>query len=227
MFRHTAACGLIECRNGSCGAPTSTAMASRAPSGVASAITTSTIETPMLPAARVRRPAARSIDSSIRVVVVLPLVPVTTSQGAAPCARRNRQASSSSPQTGTPAPCAAAMIADSGESPGETTSRSTPSGRVSPSPSRTVAPRTSRTCARSCCRGPSPASTALTRAPSASSASAAANPAMPMPATATWIPLQSESRRRSSIISAPTPRRTAPVRPPRRAPGSARTAPRW
>ena len=124
MFRHTEASGLIECRNGSCGAPTSTAITSSWPSGVASAITTSTIETPMLPAATVRRPAARSIASSMSVVVVFPLVPVITSQGAAPDGRRSRQASSSSPQTGTPADWAATMMGDRGLSPGDTTSTS-------------------------------------------------------------------------------------------------------
>ena len=36
---------------------------------------------PMLPTAAVRKPAASNIDSSICVVVVLPLVPVTPSQG--------------------------------------------------------------------------------------------------------------------------------------------------
>ena len=57
----------------------------------------------MLPTAAVRLPAARSIDSSMSVVVVLPFVPVTTSHGAGVRAPRSRQASSSSPHTGTPA----------------------------------------------------------------------------------------------------------------------------
>ncbi|WP_368074043.1 hypothetical protein [Brevibacterium sp. CS2] len=60
----------------------------------------------MLPQARTFIPAARSIASSIVVVVVLPFVPVTTSQGAA-FAPRTRQASSTSPMTGMPAARAA------------------------------------------------------------------------------------------------------------------------
>ena len=51
----------------------------------------------MLPTAAVRRPAAFRIDASIWTVVVLPLVPVTASQGAA-SGPRSRQASSTSPQ---------------------------------------------------------------------------------------------------------------------------------
>ena len=60
---------------------------------------TSSRETPMLPTAAVRRPAAARIAASIRVVVVLPLVPVTASQGAGVRGPRSRQASSTSPQT--------------------------------------------------------------------------------------------------------------------------------
>lgn len=56
----------------------------------------------MLPTAAVRRPAAARMEASIWTVVVLPLVPVTASQGAA-SGPRSRQASSTSPQTGTPA----------------------------------------------------------------------------------------------------------------------------
>ena len=44
------------------------------------ASTASSTGQPMLPLAVTRWPAARRIDSSIPVVVVLPLVPVTTSQ---------------------------------------------------------------------------------------------------------------------------------------------------
>ena len=95
----------------------------------------------MFPTASVRRPAARSIDASISVVVVLPLVPVTNSHGA-PAGSLSRQANSSSPQTGMPAVRAAWVTGALGGNPGETTRRSA-SGRVCPSPSRTVAPSTS------------------------------------------------------------------------------------
>ena len=47
-----------------------------------SAVTASTTGSPTLPVATARSPAARSIDSSIRTVVVLPLVPVSASHGA-------------------------------------------------------------------------------------------------------------------------------------------------
>ena len=57
---------------------------------------------PMLPTAAVRQPAAASIDSSIWVVVVLPLVPVMPSQGMILSGRLSRQASSTSLQIGTP-----------------------------------------------------------------------------------------------------------------------------
>ena len=59
---------------------------------------------PMLPLAVTCRSSARRIDSSIPVVVVLPLVPVTTSQSrGAPLAWSIRQASSTSPITSMPA----------------------------------------------------------------------------------------------------------------------------
>ncbi len=106
-------------------------------------MTASTSETPMLPTAAVRRPAARSIEASMSVVVVLPFVPVTTSQGAA-SGPRSRQASSSSPHTGTPASRAATITGARGGRPGDTTRTSAPSGSVSPSPRRIVAPTTSR-----------------------------------------------------------------------------------
>ncbi len=88
-------------------------------------------------------------------VVVLPLVPVSVSHGAAPCARRIRHASSTSPQIGIPAPAAAASIGWSGRQPGEvtTTSAAAPAtcGRPSatPSPSWTSASSTAKTAARS------------------------------------------------------------------------------
>jgi hypothetical protein len=56
---------------------------------------TSTSGSPMLPRGAVRRPAARRIAATMVVVVVLPFVPVTASQGGA-SGPRSRQASSGS-----------------------------------------------------------------------------------------------------------------------------------
>jgi len=56
---------------------------------------------PILPTAADLRPAARSIESNIWVVVVFPLVPVTPSHGTIRSGCINRQASSTSPQIGT------------------------------------------------------------------------------------------------------------------------------
>lgn len=104
------------------------------------------IGVPMLPTAAVRRPAARRIEASIWVVVVLPLVPVIASQGAA-SGPRSRQAISTSPTTSTPADAAAAKSGELGFQPGEVTTSSVPSGSVSASPRRTSMP--SRAAARS------------------------------------------------------------------------------
>ena len=77
-------------------------------------ITASTIGSPTLPQATVRSPPARSIASSICTVVVLPLVPVTASQGAGLSGSRSRQASSTSPQIGTPRSAACASSGAAG-----------------------------------------------------------------------------------------------------------------
>ncbi len=77
------------------------------------------------------------MESSIFTVVVLPLVPVTTSQGAdrpSGPASRSRQASSTSPHTGTPRAAACVSSGASGRKPGEVTSRSTSSGSVAVAP---------------------------------------------------------------------------------------------
>ena len=83
---------------------------------------------PILPATAVRSPAARSIDASIIVVVVLPSVPVTTSHGGA-AGLRSRHASSGSPHTSTPRLAAAANNADSRRQPGEVTTNCVPVGQ--------------------------------------------------------------------------------------------------
>jgi hypothetical protein len=84
------------------------------------------------------------------VVVVLPLVPVTASQGAAP-GPRSRQAISTSPTTSIPAAAAAANSGEEGFQPGEVTTSPVPSGRVSASPRRTVMPSAARASAFSRC----------------------------------------------------------------------------
>ena len=78
-----------------------------------------------------RWPAAASMAASIFTVVVLPLVPVTASQSCRDppgSTGRSRQASSTSPMTGTPAAAAAASSGASGRHPGEVTTRSVPPG---------------------------------------------------------------------------------------------------
>ncbi len=93
------------------------------------------IGVPMLPTAAVFSPAARRIDASIWVVVVLPFVPVMASHGAAlrpGRASRSCQAISTSPTTSTPAAAAAANSGLSGFQPGEVTTSSVPSGSTSP-----------------------------------------------------------------------------------------------
>ena len=59
------------------------------------------IGSPTLPTASADSPADCSMASSMCTVVVLPFVPVIASHSAA-SGRRSRQASSTSPHTGTP-----------------------------------------------------------------------------------------------------------------------------
>ena len=88
------------------------------------------IGVPTLPALVARSPAAVRIDASMLTVVVLPLVPVTVSHGAAPSWARIRQASSTSPHTGMPCAWAATRSWSWGGTPGEVTTSSIPSGIV-------------------------------------------------------------------------------------------------
>src|SRR4051812_18236995 len=163
--------------------------------------TASSTGVPALPTAAERSPAAASMAASIVTVVVLPLVPVTASHGAAPVAGRIRQASSTSLQTGTRAAAAPASTGWSGRQPGEVTTTSgacrsprpptSGSAATASGPSRTSAPRVSRMTARSRWSGPSAASRTTTRAPRSRRASAAAKPETPIPATTTRSPSQS------------------------------------
>src|SRR5262249_36761780 len=131
---------------------------------------------PMLPRAAERRPAAVSIAASMVTAVVLPLVPVSPNQGAAP-RPRSRQAGSGSEYTGLPAAIAARTTGVCGAYPGETTRSSTSSQTDAggSSPSTTVAPASrSRSIVAVADR-----SSIATRAPNDSSTSAQAAPATP------------------------------------------------
>ncbi len=166
--------------------PSSTASASYGP------FATSMRAVPMFPADVARSPAARSIDSNIKVVVVLPSVPVTTSHSGAP-GRRNRQASSGSPHTGTPDFAAATSNGASRRQPGEVTTSCASSGKVSPSPTRASTPSAASSLAAATSDGPDRASTTTTFAPSPASARAQAAPETPMPATHTDSSCHDES----------------------------------
>src|SRR6185312_586642 len=128
-----------------------------------SAVTASTTGRPTLPVATARSPAARSIDSSIRTVVVLPLVPVSASQGGG-FGPRSRQASSTSPITSTPAAAAAVSSGASGRQPGETTSRSVPAGGAC-APSAIATPSAASASVRADAAPDAPAPATTTRRP--------------------------------------------------------------
>ena len=87
---------------------------------------------PTLPATSTGRSAARQIAPSSSVVVVLPLVPVTATKGLG----SRRQASSSSPSTGSPRSRAAAIAGASAGTPGLLTTSAARSSSSSPSDSR-------------------------------------------------------------------------------------------
>src|SRR5215207_4229264 len=171
---------------------------------------------PMLPTAAVRRPAAVKIDSSICVVVVLPLVPVMPSHGTTLCGRLSRQASSTSLQIGRPRWTEATSREWSGCHP-VVISRSASGGSASaaPGPSLTVPPSISNTVALSALVASSRSSRTVTVAPDWSSPSAAAKPETPTPATTTWASCQGDSPSASGnqdnrVI--PPPRPARPVR---------------
>src|SRR6187200_1506137 len=170
-------------------------------------MTASTIGSPTLPQATELSPAVRRIVSSICTVVVLPLVPVTQSQVPGCSGSRSRQASSTSPHTGTARAVAATISGAVGGTPGEVTTTSTSSGRVavSPSPIRTVAPSTSSRCAFSRCLSLADSARTVTLAPRCSRLSAAAKPETPMPTTTARTPTQSLLRVRVSGLM-PGPR---------------------
>ncbi len=156
-------------------------------------ITASVTGRPTLPTAALRSPAAVRIACSICTVVVLPLVPVTASHGAACAGSRSRQASSTSPQTGMPRSRAATSSGALGGNPGEVTTTSTSSGSlvVAPSWMSTRPPSTSSSSAFSSSSSLARSVRARTCAPMWIRLSAAANPDTPNPATTARTPDQS------------------------------------
>ena len=193
MFRQTEASGRSEEDQCNWKLDNSTAITSYG-SGCRTA---SRIGVPTLPALVARRPAARRMAASICTVVVLPLVPVIVSQGAAPSRARIRQASSTSPQTRIPA-----AAADQQGLVRASRARS-PRGRLRP-PGRAAAARPGAHfdvqdledlgAPAAAGRAPAPRRRREPPAPRSASASAAAKPLMPRPATSTRRPDQAASR---------------------------------
>ena len=125
---------------------------------------------PTLPATATGRPASRQISPSSSAVVVLPFVPVTATKRCG----SSRQASSSSPRTGSPRSRAAAITGASFGTPGLLTTQATPSSSSTPS-----TPRCASSPAGTSGR---PESVPITR-PCASSTRAAAAPDRASPTT--------------------------------------------
>ena len=132
-------------------------------------------------------------------MVVLPLVPVTASQGGGGRrGPRSRQASSTSPMTSTPAAAAAAKSGLSRLPARRGDDQVGALGAASrASPSRTVTPLAPASVggARRGARSPSPPSTTVTRAPRPARARAALMPLTPSPATVMCCPARSAPRR--------------------------------
>src|SRR5690606_1291565 len=150
-------------------------------------VRTSSTGLPMLPHSALRRPSASSMACSIDVVVVLPLVPVTTSQRrGAPNrpAASSRQASSTSPHTGTPAAAAATSTGAVGGSPGlVTTSAKSPIRFSAAAGSSTATPRSA--CGASAA---GLSSQSVARTSNGANAARTARPVMPAPTTSTAAP---------------------------------------
>ena len=154
----------------------------------------------MLPHAADTKPAASRIECSIDVVVVLPLVPVTTSHcrgGPYIPDRSTCHVNSMSPHTGTPAAAAAASTGASGRKPGlVTTSWNSAIRRGSAARSSTGtvdAPASAQRASASAA-----VSVTVTCAPRSCSGAMTARPEMPAPVTRTRAP-RSPSRFAGSI----------------------------
>ena len=134
---------------------------------------------PMLPPTSTRMPAASSIRPVSAVVVDFPFVPVMATTRP----RSHRDASSTSPMTGTPAARAAATEGWSTGTPGLTTTRSEPVNRRSGcEPSASETPSAARSAAAS---SAGRKSVSVTAAPRSTSRRAAATPLAAPPTTAT------------------------------------------
>src|SRR5512145_2820617 len=136
------------------------------------------------PPVKVARSSAKSAPASA-VVVLLPLVPVMATTGTSP---RKRQASSTSPQTGTPVRRAAWIGAMESGTPGETTTRSAPEKSPSswpPSTLRIGSPASAASGSASSASGLR--SVTVTFAPSRAQSFAAATPLFASPMTVTFL----------------------------------------
>ena len=147
-----------------------------------SAVSASYRATPMLPTAA---PCSPSMAASMEVVVVLPLVPVTTNQvrfSPHSWAQSPAKASATSPNTGTPASAAASNSGLVGRHPGEVTIAT-----ASASSSRASAVVTCRTEKSAATSAPSAESSTTTTSgqPMSLSIAMAPRPETPAPATRT------------------------------------------
>jgi hypothetical protein len=142
----------------------------------------------MFPQATASSPAASRIASSIPVVVVLPLVPVTASQRGGPAGHTagswpSRHASSGSPIISTSAARAACARGESGRKPGLVTTRSHPAGRAATSVVNAAVRSSSEA------SWPGSESAIVTVAPISSSTSTTDAPVRRAPATSTCAPV--------------------------------------
>ena len=200
-----------------------------------SASSTSVTGSPMFPHARAAMPASRQIASSIEVVVVFPLVPVTAShvrRGPNNSAASARHASSTSPHTGTPDSTAATNNGESGRHPGLVTTSPTelrPSPTASSSAARSrstpshATPSGSASRRRAIASGRESATTGS--APSASRMRTAPGPDTPAPRTSTRAPPSSRtSRSRAAAAPAEWVVSVIPLTPPSSRASRRRTA---
>ena len=214
MFRHIEASGDMVRVVRSWKEDSSTAKAPAAPPSVRD--TSATAGLPTFPTALPFRPPASRMASAMDTAVVLPLVPVTHSHGAArpPSKALRRQASSISLHTGTPArdACSKRGPTSGTAGAGMTTSGFHARAFSARAAGSAAAPRSSTSPAFS--RALSFASHAETTASVASaSAWTQAAPDLPRPTTATLAPASSAAPGISALTGAPAIRRRT-CRPP-------------
>ena len=158
---------------------------------------------PMLPHAAASRPPSITMSVNIDVVVVFPLVPVTTSQvrGAPNSpARSTRHASSTSPHTGISCSAAATIKGLVGENPGDAMTRSVAAGQESSARRSAIEVRRAPAVRAASVpttlvvsAPPNLASAIVTSASTPRRNRAADIPAVPAPATSTRLPLRCSS----------------------------------